>query len=431
MSTDLDAFPGSSPRPGTSPVYDALATLESSGAVYALLRGGPTSGRHGGDVDILVCRADMPQAIRSLQAAGWLAAPAAGHGSHRFLVRYDRPTGTWQHLDLVTRLEFGPTQAYRTPPSFAESCLARRTRVNGIPTLHPDDAFWSLFVHLAWKDATSTRRSELEDRARDASSTGPVADLVARLLSEGTAAPERALSAARAGEWDVVRCAQRRLRARWRRSARMGVTWNHATSSVLRRGAISKDVGLSVALLGLDGAGKTTVASKLQADIPWPTVSLYMGVWRESALDHLVRHITGARLALRLGRLTRTGLVTRYHRRLGRVVLLDRYVVDANLPSPDLDWKGRISAVLVLRTASPPDRLVFLDAPPEVVFARKGELTISELERRRECYHALKHRFPQLVTINADQPLDQVLREMSELLWDDLVRSRSAPVARG
>jgi thymidylate kinase len=136
--------------------------------------------------------------------------------------------------------------------------------------------------------------------------------------------------------------------------------------------------------------------------------------------------VVGAQLALRLGRLARTNVVTRYHRALGRVVLLDRYIVDATLPSADLDWKGRLSAVLVLRTAAAPDRIVFLDAPAEVVFARKGELTIDELRQRRDHYLEMSERFPQWMTVNADRPLVEVLADVGEILWEDLVRSRAA-----
>jgi thymidylate kinase len=139
-----------------------------------------------------------------------------------------------------------------------------------------------------------------------------------------------------------------------------------------------------------------------------------------------VRPFLGAQLLLRLGRLSRNALVTRYHRALGRIVLLDRYVVDATLPSPELDWKGRLSAVLVLRTAPAPDRMVFLDAPAEVVFARKGEIGVEELEQRRAHYREMQSRFPQWVTVDCDRPLEQVLADVHGIVWDELVRTRSA-----
>jgi thymidylate kinase len=429
MSTGVDdSFETPSETRRGNAVLHALARLEESGVVFALLRGDPASSPSAGDVDLLVRASDMAQAEDCLRTTGWIAAPAAGHGSHRFLVKYDQHSGTWHQLDCVSSLDFGPTQAYRT--NLAKACLARRVRKDGKPRLHADDEFWALFLHQAWKTATFSRRAALSERAQGAQPAGPVARFVAQLLPDGMAGANRVIAAVRNDDWDAVRASQRLAQRRWRHRRCGAIARNHAVSWVEQRAPVAKTRGLTLALLGLDGAGKTTTAARLHAEVPWPTVSLYMGVWRESALDRLVQHVLGAQLALRLGRLTRTALVARYHRALGRVVLLDRYVTDANLPSPDLDWKGKVSAVLVLRTATAPDRLVFLDASPEVVFARKGELTIEELRRRRECYHALKDRFPQMVVVDAERPLDAVVRDVNEVLWVDLVRSCSTSLRR-
>ena len=403
-------------------VLEALSGLTEAGVTFALLRGGdgPASG---GDIDVLVLEADLPATERHLRAAGWLQTHPAGHGSHRFHIRYDADSGTWHKLDLVTRLDFGPLQAYRT--GLAEACLARRVWADGVPVLRPDDAFWLLFIHQAWKRPALERHSRLTDAAQRAAAHGPVADLVAGRLPGGVGALDTALAAARSGDTSTVAALQRQLRTRWRRAEGARGVLRQATGWVQQRVAVAEDRGFSLALLGLDGAGKTTVAARLQQEVPWPTASLYMGVWRESALDRLVRPIQGAQLLLRMGRLRRTALVTRYHCALGRVVLLDRSIVDATLPSGEVGWKWRLHAALVLRTAPDPDRMVFLDAPPEVVFARKGELGIEELQQRRAHYYELQGRFPQWVTIDADRPLEDVLADVNGVLWDELVRTRT------
>ncbi|GAA4286211.1 hypothetical protein [Georgenia daeguensis] len=413
MATALEE-PARRPPAAGGAAVEALDALEAAGVALAVLRGAP--GRPGGDVDVLVAPADEQRARRLLARHGWLAAPAAGHGTHRFYVRYDEASGTWHELDVVTRLDLGPSQAYRT--ELAGPCLARRERTGDGPArLHPQDDFWLRFLHLALKGPEAAPRLGAPPPGPP---EGPAARHVARLLPGGEDGLETVLEASRQVDWERVRTAQRELRSAWRRAEGPAVAARHAVSWVRRRTAPAP--GVSLALLGLDGAGKSTVAARLLADVPWPTVSLYLGVWRESAADHALRHVLGARLLLRLGRLTTTALRARYHRALGRVVLLDRHVIDAVLPSPDLDWKGRVTAALVLRTAPDPDRLVFLDAPAEVVFARKGELTPDELERRRAYYRSLDGRFPQLVTVDATQPLEQVVREVNALLWSDLQR---------
>jgi thymidylate kinase len=403
-------------------VLDALSSLSAAGVTFALLRGGHERGS-GGDVDLLVAEADLRVTESHLRRAGWLRAHAPGHGSHRFHIRYDADSRTWHKLDLVTRLGFGPLQAYRT--GLAEASLARRVYLDGVPVLDPDDAFWLLFAHQAWKQPTPERHRRLTHTAQRAAARGPVADLVAERLPGGVADLDVALAAARSDDTATVAALQRQLRKNWRRAEGGRDVVRQAASWVLQRVGVAERRGFSLALLGLDGAGKTTVAARLQEEVPWPTVSLYMGVWRESSLDRFVRPLLGAQLLLRVGRLSRTALLTRYHRALGRIVLLDRYIVDATLPSPDLDWKGRVSAVLVLRTAPAPDRMVFLDAPAEVVFARKGELGVEELKQRRAHYRQLRAQFPQWITVDCDRPLGQVLADVHQVLWDDLVRTRA------
>ncbi len=424
MSTGIDdAHAGPSAQDGAAdPVKAALHALDSADITYALLRGAPEPG-HAGDVDVLVAATDLDRADAILTARGWLPAPSAGHGTHRFYTLYDSGSRDWYQLDVVTSLDFGPLLGYRT--GLAAAVLARRVREQGLATLRPDDAFWLLLMHHTWKQESEERWARLRTQARAAEVDGPVAGFLVSVGMGPDAALARLLEAARADDRDRVRRAQLALKQHWSRRDRWGIAGTQAANWALRRLSVGRGAGTSLALLGLDGAGKTTTAARLKADLPWPTVSLYMGVWRQSTLDRVVRKVVGAQLLLRLGRLSRLALLTRYHRALGRVVLLDRFIVDATLPSPDLDWKGRFSSALVLRTASAPDRMVFLDAPAEVVFARKGELTIEELERRREHYREMQPQFPQWVTVEADQPLDEVLAELNEMLWADLRRSRA------
>lgn len=424
-----DESPVAAPRPGPLGIFSrALVALDRAGVGYAVMRAVYDVPGLSGDVDLLIPADDLGKAEHTLRVGGWISAPSSGHGSHRFFVTYDEESGRWYELDLVTRIDYGPLQAYRT--ELASPCLERRIQDGEFPVLDPSDCFWLMFLHLVWRQLTPKRREELAAQASVAHSSGPVAEFVAAHLQDPAASLQRILAAARAADEEGVRTAQAALQQHWRRSQLLEIVAHETANWLLRRTSIPQAPGLTVALLGLDGAGKTTVATTLRQDIPWPTVSLYMGVWRESRLDNLFRHVMGARLVLRLGRLSRTGLLARYHRALGRLVILDRYVIDANLPSSTLDWKGKVSAYFVLKTAAEPDRLVFLDASPEVVFNRKGELTIEELRGRRDTYLAFERRFTHMLTVDAEQPLQQVILAVNRVVWDDLVRSRSSVADR-
>jgi thymidylate kinase len=76
----------------------------------------------------------------------------------------------------------------------------------------------------------------------------------------------------------------------------------------------------------------------------------------------------------------------------------------------------------MLRHAYPrPDLVVFLDAPPEVLHARKGEGTLQSLSRRRADYLRLAGD-PDLggefAVVSATQPLPAVIDEVAGLIHD-------------
>jgi thymidylate kinase len=112
----------------------------------------------------------------------------------------------------------------------------------------------------------------------------------------------------------------------------------------------------------------------------------------------------------------------RWHRARGRIVLLDRFTYDALLPSDDLDRRGKITTALVRRLGAEPDLVLVLDAPAEVMFARKGEQTVEELDRRRRTYLEVSARHPAAAVIDAARPAEDVLGEAQRALWSALER---------
>jgi thymidylate kinase len=100
-------------------------------------------------------------------------------------------------------------------------------------------------------------------------------------------------------------------------------------------------------------------------------------------------------------------------RRLGKLVLLDRYTSDAALPASAVDWKGSISSTLVQKTCAEPDLVVVLDAPAETMFARKGEQSVAKLQAIREMNLAMLETFRDVVVVDAAQPPEDVRREVT------------------
>jgi thymidylate kinase len=217
--------------------------------------------------------------------------------------------------------------------------------------------------------------------------------------------------------------------------------------------------GFTVALIGCDGAGKTTVARALERDTDLPVRYLYMGVSSDSSnrqlpttrVAHLVKRRRGAapdtagprlpapepapagavRRARRSARSTlrllnrsaeewyRQLLALAYQRR-GQIVVFDRHFT-ADYHARDVaaerrTLSRRVHGLMLTRLYPQPDLVIFLDAPPAVLHARKGEGTIASLGRRREEYFALGATLPRFRVVSATRPLPEVVGEVASIV---------------
>jgi thymidylate kinase len=215
------------------------------------------------------------------------------------------------------------------------------------------------------------------------------------------------------------------IRAWFRNSLGMPVFAHAGNAADRLRHAVHSAVyptGISIAIIGPDGAGKTTLAEGLRATLPMRSSYVYMGVWREYPWDRWLRYLPGARLSQRIVRLVARSAQAWFQRVRGRIVLLDRFTYDALLPSPLLDRRGRITVALVKRIGAEPQLVLVLDAPAEVMFARKGEQGIEELERRRRSYLEVARVRRDVVVIDATRPPEAVREEAQQAIWSRVQR---------
>ncbi len=101
----------------------------------------------------------------------------------------------------------------------------------------------------------------------------------------------------------------------------------------------------------------------------------------------------------------------------GYVVLCDRHFVFdfAEVEGdPARRLSDRIHAWLLRRTYPRPDLVIFLDAPPEVLMARKGEATLEILGARRKAFLRMGESTANFVRVDATQPLDSVYAEVTD-----------------
>jgi len=228
----------------------------------------------------------------------------------------------------------------------------------------------------------------------------------------------------------------------------------------------------SVALIGPDGAGKTTLAARLKQSSAIPIKCLYMGINTEASSHALPTSRLVAYLKRRQntesgvyscgddsppgGENARRGLggwlwavarlinrvLEEWYRQLlswsyqirGYAVVYDRhFLYDFTLNGIDGENQPadrRMHRQLLENCYPRPHLTIYLDAPAEVLFARKGEKTLEELERRRQAFLQLGYRVNNFVRIDATRPFDVVYDEVSRLI-EHGYRNRQANVGRG
>ena len=127
------------------------------------------------------------------------------------------------------------------------------------------------------------------------------------------------------------------------------------------------------------------------------------------------------RLGNRLAEEWHRQLVARRHLRRGSIVVFDRHYF-ADYYAYDVSSKPRRSAsrrlhgFVLSRIYPRPDLAIYLDAPAEILFERKGEGTLESLERRRLEYLELGQVLREFTVVDASRPLDMVTRDVADVI---------------
>ncbi len=213
--------------------------------------------------------------------------------------------------------------------------------------------------------------------------------------------------------------------------------------------------GLTLALVGADGSGKTSVARLLETQLP-DLRYVYMGVNPEASnlmlpttrawfgLKTLLGKKThqGGPPSLELKKLTvmqqlksllrlalivpeefYRGSVVERMRRSGKTVILDRdYFTDFffhDIEPPEnqpVALARKLHGWYLRNCYRKPDMIVFLNAPAKVLYARKQEGSIEELEQRQSDYRRLQKRFENFTEVDARQSLQAVAEQVATLI---------------
>ena len=446
----MTSAPLTAPQAGAAQVKthpllaEVFAALDAAKVRWCLLRGEADLAAPEGDVDLLVDPAGVTRAQTALAKLDVVACELWGAGAHRFFVGYHAPTDRWITLDFETELSYGPQSSFLVnwmlptlQSQAAGACLDRRQKAGDVWVLDPADAFWALLLHcIVDKEAVAERhRARLSQLSSYGTNEGPLAAAVTGSCPPGWDAA-RIVDAARAGSWDELvalgaqlpknATAAHPIATRAEALAR-GLARIPTTAWRMRGGR-----GFSVALLGPDGAGKSTLSSGIVSSFGMPATLVYMGLWQgeEGQARSLVRASLAA--ANRPLKVWRRYLASRYHRARGELVVFDRHVYDALLPpEPPLAWAKRLFFGFLAHSAPGPHLVLVLDLPAEVTIERRPEEKPEHLEAMRARYLELAGRLPRSQVIAADRTPGEVRIDATDRIWRAYAarrtRARHAP----
>jgi thymidylate kinase len=392
------------------------------------------------DIDFMVAREDFEPLPRALKAAadatGFRLVQELKHETtaRYFVLAQSRPGKIlYLHPDAAADYRRSGRTWLR-----ADAMLARRRRhANGLWVAAAADNFDYYLIKCINKGRLLKGR--LEDRQ---------ARLLSRLFAEDAqgceealalrfspASAERIATACRTGAWEPV--VERAQALDEELLARTPADSPATRMAEMRRrlGRWAKPTGLWVAVLGPDGSGKSTVIENMQA-------ALAMG-FRRTARFHLRPQWlrgTSAGEAVNTdphgqaprGVLASTakliffwadyaiGFWVRVRPLLVRstLVIFDRYYPDLLIDPRRFRYSGpRWLARLVGALIPMPDLMLILDAPAEVLQARKQEVSAQETARQVEAYREFagsKAARGRVVLVNAAAPVDEVVHACAE-----------------
>ncbi len=360
------------------------------------------------DVDLLARARDVGSIREACEAvaaeSSFVLAQATRFANHSWIFAHE--SGALVRIDVDTEVRWRWCHVLN-----AEEVLRERQRGERFPIPAPQHEAAILRAQIAWRGEAPARYAD-----RLAALGAPVISAAEARRSLALAALAHPFAALAYAASDAARCFERCFGA--------------------LRGKPACEVGASVVLAGLDGAGKTTFARALLAEVarsrrftgvryfhwipspfrrpefPWPA----NGDQPRRAPQPptaLAAALSAARLARNIA-LARIGfaLVVRPLVRRGWLVIIDRYVTNYWLDPASVRYAGPTQWLDWARQLFPhADSLISLSADAATLRSRKGELSDEQISAQIERLRQLPSLADRRLDLDATKPVQALVAQ--------------------
>jgi len=431
-STDLGQHP---PAPSAAAaVLRFFELLERHGVPYCILDSYEGLGAQdpGGDIDCVIPASYLPRRLAALLCANrdFIGADIVQWHDSNYIVlaSQDADGKPWcVRVDVHADYNREDRTFY-----FGEELLAKRQQRNQLWIPSADLEFGCYLVKKVAKNALTedhTRRLSALYRTNPEGCRRQVEQFwngSGKLITE----------AADTGDWKQVISNLPRLRSEMlmRRRSRLSTRFSEIGRKLRRW--IRPHSGLHVVLLGPDGVGKSTVQEAVEQDLaPAFGGRISTRTFAPGLLG--MRHIKPGQPH----GLPPRSLPAAYAKAVywaiyysigyfftvwpdlagSRMAINHRYFVDSIADPRRYRYKGPIWLLkLVWKVAVKPDVIILLDAPAEVVQARKKEVAFEETARQRGAYRSLVEPMRNGHIVDATQPASKVAADVEKIILDYL-----------
>jgi thymidylate kinase len=204
-----------------------------------------------------------------------------------------------------------------------------------------------------------------------------------------------------------------------------------------------------VALLGLDGSGKSTIAKSIKETLGHgkPFMDVRIAHWRpfffhqSQDMSPIVEPHGKSERGIfsslaKLGFLVLEWIFGFWQcvlapRAKGQLVIFDRHYVDLLVDPRRYRYSAPLWAARLVGNLIPkPDLFILLDLPAEVARARKPEVSLDEARLMRQRYLDLTQSLSNAHVVDAARPLDEVVAEVEKIILTELQKQTTARMCR-